>query len=1536
MSTLFDPIQQLKLSDTFYNWWETTNSISEALNPLNIYDVAAGPGITVTRITDGVAVLSVNVGCGLRHDANVSLTLDIQNLPEKTIPDEEDNYIIELANSTNITTDATDCETFRRVEATNILPYTVSGDHDFVGGVSSSIDISTTNFTVDSSNTHLKASSIKIGNVSSTARSAISSVGFRIDALDEDPSLVYRGDLLAWYTNQNIGLSYDQAFVSEGPSGSTYAKFNFSPKGATQANTEINMLLGTRTTEIITTDTDESITLRAIDSTNAFDVSYITNSGARTPLFYGKYDSGGSYVLFNVGGRIYIEDIQNSTQFLTSSDYTEHKVPLTNTNGIVDYKFTNRFTSTSYDGSIVVGDVVRWNASQFVRSQANSESNSEIFGIVERISGGKIWIALTGLFNTSGLTSGSLYYLSQTLPGKMTTTKPTTGLVKPVMFAYATTIGLITSSSSSSSPSFANVQISGGALVDANSVSDTLTLIPGANITIEKNTNNEIEISAASLSQADYFKIIQGDFGSITASGEDTATIVGQNGIQTFATGGNTVFINGANGYSSVQIIGVDTNELDYTLEAESANDVLYLRSGTGISITSNSNNDILFEATGLSVPADGSITNNKLDDMVPFSIKGAQSSGRPIDIFDVSGSLSTSYTVSGTGDFGDPKIYTDDVTSQTYTSVQSVSGNTVLAWAPPTEIAGYVFGRYVNELGQVSNITTLGRQELRSIIGASPSGFLEENSNLFNSWYLYESDQETEINQTTASAKNGKLIFVEGNNISLSRVVAVGPDNEIGIRIDAADTAGGFQNIINTRTGDFFTTGETAGVIEIDDNDAVGVDVSTNLGLVFYIKPESITNNMLANMPVNTVKASINNTDDPNPIDLLIGENQILGRISGQNIKSLTSTEVKQILGLTSSNYFKSIKINNSAGSEVSGSQISASSLNETFVLQEGDNISISRVGSTNTYSISSTGGSTGGLNRITVSDIGVNGDVQLDNASSLTIGLVNPSDPISGSLYENIDLVPTVDGRNIRVDFDLALMPQGTIKTANNIAAFGGNTTATSTTRNEVTGYAAANLQLGLNSLLYRQANGSLCSATLREVAGTTNGLPYYTVISNGSTNVAVTGNGPHVLSVAAGARTTVVPTYNGSTGTSTFTVSSQTVVSSDTAPSLGGNLDVSTFSFTRTGSNILAFSSAPLNTRYFTISSAATGTGVPTLTSTSTEASVNVDLGLSPLRGGAVLIGGTSPSIKSASTLSITALSTSTTAKHILLESGAGGIVTIGTLAVNKHLAIQTAAAGYDVRITGVSNTNYCAFRFDGNNTGIITNNTTGNLILVSGATGLTTIPTSGSTRVQFNSDILLASKTITASDKNITINVESNDFSGALKLQSTNKSGFYRVKNGSITVPIGNTGGTISGTGGMSSGYLDVINYSTSTEKAIKYFMYIQNSLVPAESALVEFNVIINGTNFRSLEIINTMVQSDSSELFTWSEENQEAGIVVMTPVTGTGAVGGVEQLPLLPDCAVNLPSLGATEVGITLNKCMQGTYNITLHKMSIQA
>ena len=1532
--SLFDPIQQLKLSDTFYNWWETTNDISAALNPLKIYDVAAGAGIRVTRLTGGTAVLSVDVGCGLRHDANVSLTLDIQNLPEVTVPDEQDNYIIELANSTNTTPSAYDCETFRRVEATNILPLTVAGDHDFTGGTSSKIDISSTNFTVSSTNTHFKDNSIKLGNVASTSRSAISSVGFFIDALDEDPTLVYRGDLLAWYTNQNIGISYDQAFVSSGPSGNTTAKFNFSPKGATQVNTEINLLLGSRTTEIVTTDTDEAISIKAINATTAFDVSYTSTAGKRTSLFYTRFD-GSSDVLFYISGKIYIENIQNSTQFLTSSDYSQYKVPLTTSNGIVDYKYTNRHTSTSYEGSIVAGDVVRFNGTQYARAQANSDSNSQIFGIVERISGGKIWIALTGLVDTTSLTAGTTYYLSQTLPGKITSTKPTTGIVKPVLVGVSTTVGLINSSSSAATPSFANVQIYGGDLVNADSVSDTLILHAGSNITLTKNTNNEILISAGSLSSAQYFKTIDVDVGSdiVAATSDATLRITGERGITTYSSSGNLV-IRGGKSFSTVQIIGMNTNELDYTVQAVTGEDTLYLRSGVGINITSSTDNDILIEATGVSVPADGSVTNTILANMHAFSIKAAQGDGEPVDVFDASNRLyAGGYIVTGTGEVGDPQIYTENRSGgAAFTSIVSISGDTVLATAPNEDIAGYAYGRWTDEVGNVSNIIPLGRTELRSIIGAAPTGFLEENANLFNAWYLYENDNETEINHATAGSKTGNLNFVAGNNITLSRAVAVGPDNQLGIRIDASSALSGFNSIINNRNGHNIQSGDTNGVLEITDLDAIAVEVDSNNGLSFSIKSESITNQMLANMPVNTVKASVNSTNDPNPIDLEIGVNQVLGRTTG-HLKSLTSTELKQILGLTSSFYFNTISLQDSGGTTVSGSTITAASGAESFALRSGSNISISKVSGQNTYEISSIAGNTTGLTRIAFVDIG--GDaLTVDNPSTLQFGLVNLTYPLGFGAtgnYTNIDYIPASNTGTVAANIDLAPMPQFSVKIASN----------TFTTRHGSTVFPATNLVLNANEILYRGTSStSLIGRTLQQIAAQTGGIPYINAISDGTTPVSVSGFGTHTLSIRPGSLMTVVPSYDSVNKITQFTLNSITSLITDTNPTLGADLDMNGSGFK--GGEVISTRILSLSQSYATASSLFHF--LLTHSDAASTITLGRTLGIATTRDLTISGFGTTSNVvidrlKSNTNTTFTLTSGSTsgvalTTRHISLESGLAGEVIIGpTTAKDVTFVAGTFSTtqSKDIRNRFYNTTSLIGdivHRAQGINIGILGTNT-GNIILAANTGPLTNgvIPTAGSGSIQFNSDILLSAKSIKAVDNNITVDTVTNDFTGSLKLKATNKSGFHRVKNGQ----------RVNGT--ASTKILETVSTTSNTEKFAKYMLYMQDALSPTSCAVVEFDVLANGT-IRALKTVSVMV-SDVTNDFSLAINGStgEYEIVLLSSVGGTitgnpgETVTGPQPVSL---CNSPNPSEGANTFLIQFHNCLLRDYNYTLYKMSIEA
>ena len=1570
--SLFDPIQPLKLSDTFYNWWETTNEISAALNPLNIYDVASGPGITISRITDGVAVISVNIGCGLRYDENISLSLDIQNLPEVSQPDELDNYIIELGNSTNTTPSSTDCETFRRVEATNILPFTVSGDHDFTGGTSSSINFSSSSFTVESVNTHLKSNSIKIGNASSTPRSSISSIGFKIDALDEDPSWIYRGDLLAWYTNQNIGISYDQAFVSEGSSGSSIAKFNFSPKGATQTDTEINLLLGSRTTEIVNTDTDEAISIRALDSTNQFSVSHVATNGIRTTLFHTSYDpvssfpSGTNGVDFYFGGRIYVAQLQLSAQFRKQPGQADHSdisspspfvVPITTDSilnyGRLDFKYTNRVSilNSSAPG-LAVGDAVRLSGSTLVKAQADTEENSNVLGMVESIdtTSGYTSVVLGGLFQAllGSYSAGSTYYLSQTTAGVLTSTKPTTGIVKPILVGlYALygsySYGIMINSSQASQPYFSNIQISGGDTIDADSVGDTLTFIAGSNVTIDKNTNNEIIISAGSLSDADYFSSIVSENGTISADiASDSFNVEGMWGIYTF-TAGDTLYIRGSRGFSTIQVIGENTNELDYTVSANVGEDTLYLRSGIGINITSTTDNDILIEATGVSVPADGSITNAKLSQMTPFSIKGAQADGLPTDIYDIEERLYFGgYVVTGTGTLSDPKIYTENKPGgETFTSLVSLSGETVLGTAPNQQIAGYVFGRWTDQTGTVSEIIPLGRTELRSIIGASSTGFLEENSNLFNSWYIYTSSG-SQKSSAIADQKTGKLVFQEGNNITLTKTTTGEPDNEICIKIDAASSLSGFNSIINNRTGQNIQSGDTSGVLELKDDDAIAIEVDSNNGLSFTIKPESITNSMLANMPFNSVKVSIQDTDEPNPVDLQIGMNEILGRTSG-NLKSLNSTEVKQILGLSSSYYFNSVSLQDSGGTTIPDSTITASSGAESFALRAGNNISLNKISGQNIYVINSTGGSTSGLTKIVFSD--VDGAVY-DNPQTLQFSYLSldaPSGFGTQGAYRNIEFVPSFNNGTVVANVDLALMPEYSVKIASN----------TSTTRNGSSGHVAANYVLGQNEVLTRLTGNSLSGSLVNNLLNqSTGGIPYITQFGN-ATNLITPNNGSNTLRLTAGTNVTINnPTY--SSNTINYTINSQTVLSTDPSPTLGADLDVNNFYFTYTSlqdviSPVLKLtqthtSNASLFNFLITHSdSASTITLERFAGSTATRDLTIAGFGSS---SGVIINRIKSSTVSTPIELaSASNVSTATTSnRHIILSSAAAEVLVGAPQASSNSKTLvfvssagSVAANSANIRCrfyNGASPTatliGDLVFAATGTTVGIGTT-CAGNMILCANGGPITAgsgLPNAGAASIQFNSDLLMSGKSIRAVNNNITIDTFTNDFTGALVVKATNKSGFHRVKSGTRL------------NSDASSKILETISTTGSyTEKFAKYMLYMQ-STVDATCAVVEFNVLANGSSARALNVVSVIVSDVNGDLSNAQNIDGVYEIVKLSTASGTITTNPNETITpsqaLAAACNTNNPTETGSTFLIQFNNCLQQNYNYTLYKMSIQA
>ena len=1561
MSTLFEPIPQLKLSDTFYNWWEVTNEISAALNPLNIYDVNASYGITITRNNSGVATFSVDAGCGLRFDGN-TLTLGIIEANTASVSD-TDWFVFERPNTlTNDlgTTDTTDCEWIRKVLATNILPPTVAGTHTFSGAITVN-----NNFIAGASSgtstMQLRSNSIRLGSpTGSTAKSAITSIGFVIDTNDDDPNWIFRGDISGWYTNQNIGISYDQAFVCDAPAGLNVAKFNFAPVTG-QHNTQINLLLGDRTADgIVTTDTDEAIAFTALQDTKSISAEYVATNGARTNLFTASY--GGDTNLFTVGGEIYINDIQNSSQFLTQSDYSIYKVPLTNTNGVLDYRFTNRLVVTNYDAGLVVGDVVRFNGTNYVAAQANNEANSRVVGVIERIDGGKATITLSGLFTATSLTAGSVYYLSQATAGAVTTTKPTSGLIKEVYVGLSTTSGMLFSSANSSGPTFANVQITGDDLVTADVFGDTLTLTAGSNITIERNTNNDILISAGTLAEAQYFKFIDADVGAniAAANADDTLRITGERGVTTYRNTSNELVIRGGKSFATVQVLGQNTNELDYTVQAITGEDTLYLRSGVGINITSSTDNDILIEATGVSVPADESITNAKLADMQAFSIKAAQANGRPVDVYDISDRLSSqNYTVTGSGTLADPTIYIDLDDSSQYESLQSISGDSVLSEVPHEDIAGYVYGRWTDEGGIISEIQPLGRTELRSIIGASPTGFLEENSNLFNSWWLYESDG-SEIDHRTASSKIGKIVFVAGNNISLSTVSVSG--NPFAIKIDASGDLG-FNRILNNRTGIDIMSGDTSGVIEITDYGAVSVTVDSNNGLTFDVKPESITNEMLANMPFNSIKASVYNTDEPNPIDLSVGTNSIVGRGSG-NLKALSGSETREIIGLSSSYYFKTFTIENSSATTIGTINAASGAGGEEFTLRAGSNITLSKIVGTNIVIITSSGGSTGGINTIAVDDIGSDA-VNSSAVSSLTFGLVDLNAPTgygTSGVYKNIDYIPTgPSSGSLGIDIDLGLMPQCSIKVAS----------SSQVSRHGSTGYPAANFVLPENHLLYRSGN-AFASGTLSTIANTTGGIAHITSISNGSSPANVTLGSKNLIIQAD--TNTISNTFTSSVEVSgndlIFNLGTVTLLASDSSPVLGGNLDINKKLFYAPSSAGLNPSANKrtvaefvqtrtttqdtLDSSYFKFdcgSGASNSNMAISVTkqpapSGNDNTSANRNIEINPLGTGSVLINRIS-SKDSSNTLTLNSTRNLDIGgtnyllnQQIYLSNSVAvatvGNVTVGTLGSgNIGKGLYFFASQININNSGSKD---IGFVYTKNDTATLTNVTeigklitrgnnnkislftTTDLVLAAGATASLNdgiIPSSGTGNIQFNSDILLSSKSIKAVNNNITIDTVVNDFTGSLVLKSANKSGYHRVKNG--TRPSGNTIHTI-----------DTLPTSSATEKANKYLLYLQDTTTPATCGVIEFLVLANN----SVYFLNT-----TSAILNGSDLiNNAQNIIQLRSSTSNTASSPVDQNGQTITTAGSFCGTGTitSDLHIILDPCLSGQYNYTLYKMSIQA
>lgn len=494
MSTNDQNIDPLSISDTFYDWYLKTNQIIEFVNPLAVYDIVVGEGLVETR-TGIPGTLTINIGVDASQygidtiidtSGNSYVVLDYNSLSANSV---DNSTVFSIQNSG-------DSNTYK-VEASDMLPPDLNGNHSFAG------TITVADLIVDDS-------TILINNTGLTKDgSGIIVTG----GTDPDVSFTYDENTSAWVSSENLGIKTGYSFVSD--SATTTAIFPFQ---AIENNNQgrIDVRLGTTISAV-----PERVSLEAEFGTNSnsLTVSHYSNNTLIADIAeFSSSGSGDSSVI--IKDTIQITDILNSTPF-SQVPAIEH-VPVTDSSGLLT-SFVNRVILPA-NVSVVVGDVVGFDGTELVQSSPDNIENATVLGIVESISGTNATIILTGFFEgliisgvgTDSLVPGTTYYLDPVTPGAVTSTDPdnTNGILdKPVFVAISTDSGIIipdfpgigatiisgSGGGESANNAFSIINVdTGNTEYDSLIASgeDSLTILAGNHISLESGTNsNEFTIN---------------------------------------------------------------------------------------------------------------------------------------------------------------------------------------------------------------------------------------------------------------------------------------------------------------------------------------------------------------------------------------------------------------------------------------------------------------------------------------------------------------------------------------------------------------------------------------------------------------------------------------------------------------------------------------------------------------------------------------------------------------------------------------------------------------------------------------------------------------------------------------------------------------------------------------------------------------------------------------------------------------------------------------------------------------------------------
>jgi len=1193
-------VTPIKTSDTVSEWLSRTNeqigTSNDQVDGNNQTNLTGSNGdITTTIISDSEVITSINISQngGIISTPN-GLRISLTNLPSDTIS--ENDYIsFEKYYSNDFVTP------IKRISASEMLPVNVKGNHIFKNTeINSFVEFNFDNVTLDTVKFSVTSPYIHLNEKREILPKRIDIFGgLVLNSQSEVVKFEYIGYNDSWISSGNIGVKGKSFVNTEQPEfriGLLNSQTNPSIKIQTdtqdsnkffkiQLYSDENMVsFGfngdyapvTTENDIYETNTDGDYVL---DTDGDRILLYHPPSDyVNKPIFTGRINPADESAEFRVTDKFFIGNIAGSTQFSnkpkTSYDqnYTEGIIPFTNSNGILDFRWSNRYVTEDFDINIRMGDMVRINGTiddngdsalnynRLVKADCDTESNSNYIGIVEKITDNKCYVVTIGEFTFSGLAyavieGGIAYYLSNsnTDGNTLTTIKPDNN-VKQVIIGTGYNTGILLNSSLSQNAIFNNISVTNSLINEhfvftPETINDTLSFRGGAGITLTHTTDDAILISASggAGTQNTFSRV-----NSVPATGINSNIILtGMNGlgVEVNSTAGAEIEVELSipNSFGVVQIVANSTDDEEFTINSVDSNDTLEIFAGTGISITANTNNGFVITATGTSVPAVDSVTNSILAQMPAYAIKASDSSGNPIDVqfqsipaFSIDGSYNfyiNSVLVPGPGPGGD---------------------------GVPSAIAGYVVGRITDETGTTSNIKSLNRSDLRMLLGIADTGWIQPLQPTFK-YIEISSDNTDGTTLIQANSNDDILSFVAGNGIIISGLDgSTNNQNEIKISVDLAHYIAplvkGF-NKIKLDNNSYYTSVTSNSILEFNETQTISPSFGTtdNATISFNVKSNSITNNHLAPMDAYTVKANNDSTDE-NPSDVLVGENTLLGRLADGNITGLSATSIKAILGLSSSNYFKQISITDGTTTTINSTNVL-----ETIKFVAGTNVTLTKDNNNNII-ISAGAAASNGLKSIqTVSES------SSKIATKLIFDSIKIADSFNSQLYTNISVYPSFNTNgDYTAKFDLSPMPANSVKVASSVAV------------TNTSGFSAKNLILNPNTVLGRKITGEVVGLTVTDLRSLVNINSISTVNITNVINDAVVAQFPVTFNIPNGVLKLIGSsgiTINNTTAGINISVSEISIFK-DLAPKLGGILDINGKIFKNSNYNMFEFITGATN--------------------------------------------------------------------------------------------------------------------------------------------------------------------------------------------------------------------------------------------------------------------------------------------------------------------------------------------------------------------